>query len=204
MKKSERTRQLLLDTAGRHFQHAGYSASALRDIAGEAGVDVALIAHYFGSKPGLFTAVFDALLEWHEAVIVSHADPLSVLIAEFSQHATADGPPRLGLMLLANARDPEVGAELRSGFAARVSEPLIGRLSGTVTAQGVALIFAAFLGLVQARDGLGMADLTGLSEDRQADLLNQLIGAIADLPEIGPADKAAQGEASGLPAGLQN
>lgn len=200
MKKSERTRQLLLETAGRHFQQAGYSASALRDIAGEAGVDVALIAHYFGNKPGLFAAVLDALLEWHETVIVSHSDPLSVLIAEFSQPAAADGPPRLGLMLLANARDPEVGAALRSGFAARVSEPLIGRLSGTVSPQGVALIFAVFLGLVQARDALGLPDLTGLSEDRQADLLNQLIRALAELPDAGGADTPETGEIDSLSA----
>ena len=204
MKKSERTRQLLLETAGRHFQHAGYSASALRDIAGEAGVDVALIAHYFGSKPGLFTAVYDALLEWYETVIVSHPDPLALLIAEFSQPATTDGPPRLGLMLLANARDPEVGAELRSGFAERVSEPLIGRLSGLVTPQGTALIFAVFLGLVQARDGLGLADLTGLSEDRQAGLLTQLIGAITDLPESGPATEAEAAQIAGQPGEGQN
>lgn len=203
MKKSERTRQLLLDTAGRHFQKTGYSASALRDIAGEAGVDVALIAHYFGNKPGLFAAVLDALLEWHETVIVSHSDPLSVLIAEFSQPAAADGPPQLGLMLLANARDPEVGAALRSGFAARVSEPLIGRLSGTVSPQGVALIFAVFLGLVQARDALGLPDLAGLSEDWQADLLNQLIRALAELPDAGGADAPETGEIDSLSAGSQ-
>jgi AcrR family transcriptional regulator len=204
MKKSERTRQLLLDTAGRHFQQVGYSASALRDIAGEAGVDVALIAHYFGNKPGLFTAVFEALLEWHEAVIVSHSEPLPVLIAEFSQPVAADGPPRLGLMLLANARDPEVGAQVRSGFAARVSEPLIGRLSGTVSPQGVALIFAVFLGLVQARDGLELADLTGLSQDRQAALLDLLITALAEVPKTGQAAAADSTKIEGFPARSQD
>ncbi|MEU4692973.1 TetR family transcriptional regulator [Actinoplanes sp. NPDC023714] len=50
------TRQLLLDAARRRFAADGYTATSVRDIAAEAGVNVALISRYFESKEGLFRA----------------------------------------------------------------------------------------------------------------------------------------------------
>lgn len=50
------TRQLLLDAARRHFANHGYAATTVRQIADDAGVNVALINRYFESKEGLFTA----------------------------------------------------------------------------------------------------------------------------------------------------
>jgi AcrR family transcriptional regulator len=47
---------MLLETAARRFAEAGYDKTSVRDIAGAAGVDPALIRHYFGSKAGLFRA----------------------------------------------------------------------------------------------------------------------------------------------------
>jgi AcrR family transcriptional regulator len=50
------TRQVVLDTARRMFADAGYDKTSVRDIAAGAGVDPALIRHYFGSKVELFRA----------------------------------------------------------------------------------------------------------------------------------------------------
>ncbi|OBA80989.1 hypothetical protein A9W99_15545 [Mycobacterium sp. 1164966.3] len=50
------TRRMLLETAAHRFAEAGYDKTSVRDIAGAAGVDPALIRHYFGSKAGLFRA----------------------------------------------------------------------------------------------------------------------------------------------------
>jgi AcrR family transcriptional regulator len=51
-----KTRQLLLDAARRRFADDGYAATTVRDIADDAGVNVALINRYFTSKEGLFEA----------------------------------------------------------------------------------------------------------------------------------------------------
>lgn len=51
---AEATRAAILEAAVRQFARAGYDLASLRDIAGEAGVDVALIKRYFGGKDGLF------------------------------------------------------------------------------------------------------------------------------------------------------
>ena len=50
------TRQLLVQAARRRFARDGYSDAKVRDIAADAGVNVALINRYFDSKEGLFEA----------------------------------------------------------------------------------------------------------------------------------------------------
>ncbi|MEV0127846.1 TetR family transcriptional regulator [Dactylosporangium sp. NPDC050688] len=50
------TRRLLLAAARRRFAADGYTATTVRDIATDAGVNVALINRYFTSKEGLFEA----------------------------------------------------------------------------------------------------------------------------------------------------
>ncbi|WP_369640714.1 TetR/AcrR family transcriptional regulator, partial [Nocardia sp. JMUB6875] len=50
------TRTALLDTARKRFAENGYDRTSVRDIATAAGVDPALIRHYFGNKEGLFRA----------------------------------------------------------------------------------------------------------------------------------------------------
>lgn len=51
---SAHTRQLLLHSARARFARDGYSGTTVRDIATDAGVNVALINRYFSSKEGLF------------------------------------------------------------------------------------------------------------------------------------------------------
>src|SRR5687768_16792368 len=51
-----RTRRRLLEAARRRFARDGYATSTVRDIADDAGVNVALISRYFTSKEGLFEA----------------------------------------------------------------------------------------------------------------------------------------------------
>jgi TetR/AcrR family transcriptional regulator len=51
----------LLRCARERFAKQGYNATSVREIAGLAGVDPALMAHHFGSKEGLWIAVVDQL-----------------------------------------------------------------------------------------------------------------------------------------------
>lgn len=50
------TKALILDTARRRFAEQGYGGTSMRAIAAEAGVDPALIHHYFAGKRDLFIA----------------------------------------------------------------------------------------------------------------------------------------------------
>lgn len=48
----------ILDVAEKVFSDVGYDGASTRLISGEAGVNMAMLNYYFGSKEGLFLAVF--------------------------------------------------------------------------------------------------------------------------------------------------
>jgi AcrR family transcriptional regulator len=58
-RNAEATRKRLLDAAEREFARTGFAGARLRDIADAAGVQPALIHHYFADKHGLYRAVLD-------------------------------------------------------------------------------------------------------------------------------------------------
>jgi len=49
----------ILEAARRQFTDNGYTGATIRGIAADAGVDPALVHHYFGSKSDLFVAALD-------------------------------------------------------------------------------------------------------------------------------------------------
>ncbi len=54
-----RTRERILEVARAEFAARGYDAATLRGIAREAGVDPALVHHYFDGKSDVFTQALD-------------------------------------------------------------------------------------------------------------------------------------------------
>ncbi len=49
----------IIETAERLFADKGFDGTSVRDIADEAGINVAMISYYFGSKEKLMEAIFD-------------------------------------------------------------------------------------------------------------------------------------------------
>jgi TetR/AcrR family transcriptional regulator len=49
----------ILDVAEKIFSDQGYDGASTRTISGEAGVNMAMLNYYFGSKEGLFLAIFN-------------------------------------------------------------------------------------------------------------------------------------------------
>ena len=74
------TREAILEAARAAFAEAGYDRATIRGIAAAAGVDPALVLHYFGSKEGLFGAALE----------------LPVRPAEVFARGAAAGPDQLG------------------------------------------------------------------------------------------------------------
>jgi AcrR family transcriptional regulator len=50
------TREAILEAARRRFAEAGYEQTSIRGVAAGAGVNAALVMHFFGSKEALFQA----------------------------------------------------------------------------------------------------------------------------------------------------
>jgi len=64
---------MLLRSARRTFAKQGFDASSVREIAREAGVDPALIAHHFGSKEALWMAVVEQIGQRTAGLVASTA-----------------------------------------------------------------------------------------------------------------------------------
>ena len=58
-RNAEATRAAILNAALERFSRESYDDVGMRDIAGDVGVDAALVSRYFGSKEDLFTSVLN-------------------------------------------------------------------------------------------------------------------------------------------------
>jgi len=104
------TRDALLTAARRAFLADGYDGATVRAIAAEAGVDAALIAYFFGSKRGLFSAAM--------ALEVDPATTLRSLLPGPHEELAA----RILRRLLAVWDDPSSGSPLRVLLVAASTE----------------------------------------------------------------------------------
>src|SRR5215472_12808737 len=77
------TREAILDAARRRFAEGGYEQTSIRAIAADAGVNAALVMHFFGSKEALF-----------QAAVTWPVDP-----AQLAPLLAAAGPDGLGSRL---------------------------------------------------------------------------------------------------------
>lgn len=111
------TRTAILEAARQIFAEQGYDGSSVRRIATAAGVDPALIYHYFSTKEQLFLAVVQPPI-----------DPATLLPQIFE--GGADGvPERLLHTFLGVFDNPVSGPAMRSFIRGAVSHAWAGRLA---------------------------------------------------------------------------
>jgi len=175
------TRQALLEAARSRFVRLGYDRTTLRDVAADAGVNLALIKRYFDSKEGLFKAA----LKSTPRVLGGEGEfPRdSAALAEALSHQLSAGAwPEFGehpvLMLLRVSGDERVDSLRRQAlhdFSRQVLEA-----SGTRQTQDDELLLRAQLvvalgvGVAVVRSAVGLQPLRdATSED--------LIGPLRDV-----------------------
>ena len=101
----------ILDAAREAFAETGWAGTTIRAVARVAGVDPALVYHYFDSKEGLLDAATNPPARWLENVATTWAAPVDDL-----------GEALLRLMLGAWA-DEETGRVLRAVLQTAAHEP---------------------------------------------------------------------------------
>lgn len=117
MSKSQKTKAALLQEARNQFWARGYSNVSVRDVSKAAGVDVALISRYFGSKLGLFEATLDEVPRLNTDAIKS-ADQLIEQVVNLFATTTRNGSNATATsLILRNATDPEVGEMVRDLYS---------------------------------------------------------------------------------------
>ena len=163
------TPDVILAAARTAFASAGYEATSLRGIARAAGVDPALVLHYFHSKDRLFAAAMrlpDGLFDQVVSLIAGDTPDLGQRVARLFLSVweeTASREPLLAIFRSAVSND-QAAAALR-GF---VTEALLDRLAATVsvpdrslrvTLAGSQLVGVAMLRYVLRVEPLASADV---------------------------------------------
>jgi AcrR family transcriptional regulator len=165
-------REAILAAARNEFAEHGYGGATLRAIASAAGVDVALVSYYFGSKNELFVASLQ--------LPVNPADAIDQLLAE----GTGDLGRRLLTRMLQVWDNPESGGPLISVMRSASAQPgmlgefvegqvlarLTPALEGADAERRAAAVASQVLGLVFGRYVLRLAPLASASPDDLVEL----------------------------------
>jgi AcrR family transcriptional regulator len=180
------TRQRLLHAARQRFAQDGYAATTVRDIATDAGVNVALINRYFTSKEGLFEACLDRTvkeLDDRDTEASTVDQIVDVMLEQMLDTPALDGPLQL-LLLLRSTGEPAVD-EVRRRTLRDFSERMARAAGWSPDDPGTEevilraqLVLATAFGLLLLR---ASTTLEPLRSATNADLRGPLVDAVSAL-----------------------
>ncbi|OLB97270.1 MAG: TetR/AcrR family transcriptional regulator [Chloroflexi bacterium] len=160
------TRDKILAAARARFGEEGYDGATIRGIASAAGVDPAMVPHYFGSKEGVFLAAVEFPVD--PAVFIPRLlepglDGLGERLVSFFLE-TWDSPAGGSLLaLIRSVVSSDLAADLMREF---VTREVLGRLAVAIK-----------LDHPQLRAGLVATQLVGLAMLRYVIKVESLAGA---------------------------
>lgn len=173
LRDADHTRRLLLSSARRRFAHSGYATTTVREIAADAGVNVALINRYFTSKEGLFQACLERAVEDLDRTIPA-TETVEETVNQIVKRVTASptGEHHLQMLLLLRTSGDD-GAEIirrdtfRS-FAERMAR-VFGWEPGDPGTEHIMLraqvAMSAAFGIILLQSTSGLEPLTSATED---------------------------------------
>jgi AcrR family transcriptional regulator len=152
VKNATATREAMLASARRRFLEESYENVGLRDIAGDVGVDVALVGRYFGSKEELFKEVLrKGGSDWLS--LAAQAEDLPAFLATLAEKKDSEADDHIErlLIILRSASSPQASSLVRSAFSSDVLDPLAGLLSGPQAEMRAAMALSVLMGTTIVR-----------------------------------------------------
>jgi AcrR family transcriptional regulator len=149
------TRAAILDAARALFATGGMSGTSVRAVAAKAGVDPALVHHYFGTKDELFVAALQLPVDFREVIgPVAALGPDGAAERLLGVFLSVWDDPDLQLPLLALARsltDPSSKELMRDGFIKVVIGPLGASLGIDEPERRMPVVASQMMGLIFMR-----------------------------------------------------
>lgn len=172
------TKQEILDAAREVFAESGVDGTT-REIAQRAGVDPAMIAHYFGSKGGLFEAVTALQVDPSEViapVLASAPEDAArglvlTLVRTWDAHASV-----LSALLRSVTRSKVLAGQMRSFILDRAARPVVTRFSPDDQIETrAALLVTQITGILMTRYVLRWEPLASAEPEWVADHLAPVV-----------------------------
>lgn len=149
------TRAQLLDAARAAFAERGYEGATIRMIADRAGVDAAMVSHWFGGKEALFTASLE--IPFDPAVVFPElldGDPEHLgerIVERFLTIWDATGGAPLASLIRSVASHEDAARMLREFVTRVILSRVVGAVSPDRTELRAALVGSQLIGLGLAR-----------------------------------------------------
>lgn len=163
------TRAAILAAAHQRFLRESYDSIGLREIAGDVGVDVALIGRYFGGKEGLFR---DVVLAEKEDKLFRDPMTAAELPAYLAQLVVEDEDGdrqrrmEMFIIMLRSASSPKAGEIIRDLVHRDVLGPLATIIGDTHAELRANMLLAILMGIGVLRSIMEVEALGGSPEQR--------------------------------------
>lgn len=158
--------RLILDAACAEFGRAGYEGTTMRSVAQAAGVDAALIHHFFLSKEGLFAAVIQDVLVPPDlaATALGDRDEVGRRVAlAFLEHwESAENNQRLVALLRSVVANEGAASALRALVGSAGLGSVAAALGGSQPDVRAALLGAHLVGIALMRYVIGHEPLASM------------------------------------------
>lgn len=151
------------------FARRGYDGATVRTIAREAGVDPALVYHYFGSKDGVFVESMRPQMRPPSGAELPRATPAEqaqrVMVLFLERWVGAKGPTPLLALLRSASSDPKAARLLRQLLARQVTSQISQAVPMDDVELRVALIGSTLFGVAFLRDIVRVEPLASASPE---------------------------------------
>jgi AcrR family transcriptional regulator len=150
------TRDAIAAAARRLFAERGFDRTTIRAVGEQAGVDPALVLHFYGSKQQLFVAVVDLPFEPESVLpelVAGDQERLGYRLASFlvAMLESDEGRSRITGLVRAAASEPRAAAMVRELVATRIFKPLTEALDVDDAPLRATLVGSQVIGLTMAR-----------------------------------------------------
>ncbi len=167
---AESARTLIVHAAAEEFARAGFDATSMRAVAREAGVDPALVRHYFSGKAELFSEAIATPMRAERLVLHALQGPRELVGDNLVRYivTTLDAPGASGrvVRMMQTAMAEDFAATMFRQFLLReVLGRIVGELDTTDAELRASLAATQLLGLVMARYAIPVEPLAGASVD---------------------------------------
>lgn len=162
-RSADASRAAIRAAARRRFGRDGFAPTTIRSVAADAGVDPALVMHYFGSKQGLFAAAAELDLQLPDLTDVPADEIVATLLPRFFD--VWEGDAAFLPLLRASTTTPAAAERLRAVFVEQVA-PTLAVVAVDRPAERAALVGAQLLGIAVARYVLKVPPLVAMSHEQ--------------------------------------
>tara|TARA_R110002126_G_scaffold270887_1_gene414714 strand:- start:2267 stop:2842 length:576 start_codon:yes stop_codon:yes gene_type:complete len=173
------TKDAILDAARMVFMNKGYDSAGTREIADRAGVNVALISRYFGSKEGLFKAAIPPTMSM-EPMLIDDMAKFGAHIAKHFVHKDLVCRFDPMLALIRAAASENATQILCTTIEEQFITPLANRLKGSDAYERATLIGAQLTGYDLATRVIGVNTSPSGDKSKVEAILAKVIQDLVD------------------------